>query len=154
MGRKFLNRSNIEAVLIKRQPVELKIMELNGIDKFEVELELTKWNWVELELELTKWNWPHVWSRIGVEQMNIEMYRSTMLLVAVCACVILARCRTNQILCKFSYIRNTVINNSVSDPNPSKINRPYIGIFSCNEISCNNSDNKLSTDDMYLIYSR
>ena len=36
----------------------------------ELELDLTKWNWVEseltnwnwVELELTKWNWHHLWS--------------------------------------------------------------------------------------------
>ena len=46
----------LQSVIGVDRKMELITLEF-GIDKFGVDLVLTKWNWVEL----TKLNWPHVW---------------------------------------------------------------------------------------------
>ena len=95
LNNKIINESKISCInykeIYKRNWIGIDIFWIGiEIDKFDVELELTKWNWVELELELTKWNWPHVWKEPlyhKAHQFNLYLYTHIVKLTSLtCTC--------------------------------------------------------------------
>ena len=121
MNQKYLAYI-IKKIYIKRNWIGIDLFWIGigiGIDKFDVELELelTKWNWVELELELTKWNWPHVWA---VHIVTTRLQTTTFM--AVQFAYIRGVCRveeakiSNDALVELCYIRALAIKTQLVSP--------------------------------------